>query len=385
MTLNFLFLIPLGIIGVACSYTDVKYGKIPNKLIGFGFAYALLLFLSLFSYDRLLFQNPENIRYILESILNGAIAFVVGYALWYFKLWSAGDGKLFALYALLLPLGFYSEVFVSYFPSFNLLVNLFFPLLMVLMAGAAFTAFKERERIMKNIRKEENWTPNNIKKGFIGLGKMLLDYVFIIIIIQFLFRFGGKLMGANIDFNPFLVYFLLLLIMRHFSRFRSRSKKIELGVYSVIIGYCIFLIANGNSDSLISIIKIAFTFMIMIGLTRYVLDLYIKEKEIRQVAVKNLKKGMIPSHDFSRFLMEKLEIYKDGEEKQSFQWVDAAGFDEYQTKTIKDLFADDQDYKIEIYKTFPFAPFLLLSAAISVYTQSSFLIFLDNIFRYIVN
>ena len=55
------FLIPLGIIGVLCSYTDLKYGKIPNKLIGVGFVYGIFLFLSLFIYDRFSFQNRKTL------------------------------------------------------------------------------------------------------------------------------------------------------------------------------------------------------------------------------------------------------------------------------------------------------------------------------------
>ncbi len=384
-TINLFFLIPLGVIGAICSYTDLKYGKIPNKWIGAGFIYGLMLFLLLFLYDRILFQNPENIRFISESLLNAVIALAAGYGLWHVKLWSAGDGKLFALYALLVPLGYYSNVYVAHFPSFNLLLNLFFPLLMVLMAGAFFTVLKDRKEIAEDIFKAGNWTAKRIGTGLVSIFKMFLDYVFIIIIIQNLFRLGGTLFETEVDFNPFLVYFLLLLIMHHFSRFRSKSKAIETGAYVAILGYCSFLIFGGNVESLLAIARTAMIFMVLIGLTRYVLDLYVGKKEIKQVEVRDLKKGMIPSKGSSSFLVDKMRIYKDGKDLESFLWVDASGFDEYQVKTIKEMFADDQGYKIEVHRTFPFAPFLFLSASISVATQSSFLIFLDKLFRYIVN
>ncbi len=383
--INLLFLVPLGIIGVICSYTDLKYGKIPNKWVGTGFIYGLLLFVFLFLYDRIFFQNPENIIFISESLLNGIIALMAGYALWYFKLWSAGDGKLFTLYALLVPLSFYSSVYVAYFPAFNLLINLFFPLLIVLMAGAVFTTLKERKEILKEILKKDNWTGKKIGTGFLAIVKMFLDYVFIIIIIQNLFRIGADIMGNDTEPNPFLIYFLLLLIMNHFSRFRSKSKKIEFGIYATIIGYCGYLVLIGNMDSLLLIARTAIIFMVLIGLTRYILELYIERKEIKQITVKNLKKGMIPSKNFTVFLLEKMKIYKNGDELESFQWVDASGFGEHQVKTIKEMFKDDQDYKIEVHRTFPFAPFLFLSASISVVTQSSFLVFLDKLFQYIVN
>jgi hypothetical protein len=133
------------------------------------------------------------------------------------------------------------------------------------------------------------------------------------------------------------------------------------------------------------IAKTAITFMILIGFTRSVLDLYVSRRETLEVRVGDLKKGMIPSKSFIRFLSDKIRIFKDGAEMSSFQWIDASGFNEKQVKVIKEIFADDQDYKIETYRTFPFAPFLFLSALISIITQNSFLILLDKIFLYIVN
>ena len=119
-SINFLFLVPLAVIGLICAYTDIKYGKIFNKWIVFGLIYVFFLYVFLFSYKT-------SIDYIFELILNGAIAFLVGYLLWHFKLWSAGDAKLFAVYAFLIPLHFYSKSYTPYFPSFNLLVNVFIP------------------------------------------------------------------------------------------------------------------------------------------------------------------------------------------------------------------------------------------------------------------
>jgi len=379
------FLIPLGIIGVLCSYTDLKYGKIPNKLIGVGFVYGIFLFLSLFIYDRFSFQNPENIRYLSESAINGFLALLAGFGLWHFKLWSAGDGKLFALYAFLVPLKFYSNVYISYFPSFNLLVNLFFPLLIILMIAALFTVIKERGQISKNLFRKENWTFVKLKIRAKIIAKMFIDYVFIIIIIQNIIKIGGKLIGSDVQFNPFIIYFILLLIMRQFSHIRSKDKRVEVGVYLIIFSYSIFLILNGNIISLEMIAKTAITFMILIGFTRSVLDLYVSRRETLEVRVGDLKKGMIPSKSFIRFLSDKIRIFKDGAEMSSFQWIDASGFNEKQVKVIKEIFADDQDYKIETYRTFPFAPFLFLSALISIITQNSFLILLEKIFLYIVN
>ena len=55
-----------------------------------------------------------------------------------------------------------------------------------------------------------------------------------------------------------------------------------------------------------------------------------------------------------------------------------------QTELIKNLCRENEEAEVEIYKTFPFAPFLFLSAIISVCTQSSFLPLIERFFQYLL-
>lgn len=47
---------------------------------------------------------------------------------------------------------------------------------------------------------------------------------------------------------------------------------------------------------------------------------------------------------------------------------------ENQIKIIKNLFDNNPQLEIGVYKTFPFTPFILPAVVLSVFTQSSFLI-----------
>ena len=108
----------------------------------------------------------------------------MGFLLWRFRLWSAGDTKLFTLYALLVPLDFYSKSFVFYFPSFNLLINLFIPLLLVLILNALVFAVKGLWNFEKIKVELKSLKINKIFYIFIFLLNVFLSYVFVFILLN---------------------------------------------------------------------------------------------------------------------------------------------------------------------------------------------------------
>ncbi len=112
-----LFLIAL--LGIATSFTDLRKGLIPNKFVFPAIAAALILnFLNGFDFAPFL--------------VNGFLAFLLGFLFWLASLWSAGDAKLFLAFALLVPFSFYDQS--SLFPAFSILVNSFVPVFILLLA-----------------------------------------------------------------------------------------------------------------------------------------------------------------------------------------------------------------------------------------------------------
>jgi hypothetical protein len=138
MLLNYIFLPIIFFICSVTSYQDFSFGKIKNKWIILGLCWGLLAYGFLFLWSHAAFFLPHWINpltfsfaltadYILKVLINTLISFVVGYILWYFRLWSAGDAKLFVVLTFLLPLDYYSKNFFLYFPSIILLINVFLP------------------------------------------------------------------------------------------------------------------------------------------------------------------------------------------------------------------------------------------------------------------
>jgi len=120
---DYVFLPALLALGAVTTYEDIKSGKIRNIWILAGILYAVVVYL-FFSP----FSAPEK-----EIIyLNILISILVSYLLWKKGLWAAGDAKLFIVYALLIPPAHYKNVYLSYFPAFNLLFNIFFPVTLAL-------------------------------------------------------------------------------------------------------------------------------------------------------------------------------------------------------------------------------------------------------------
>jgi Flp pilus assembly protein protease CpaA len=345
----FLFLLPLAIIGISCSYTDIKYGKIFNKWIILGFIYIFCLYIFIFFF-------LEGRVYIFKLILNGTIAFSAGYLLWYFKLWSAGDAKLFSVYAFLVPLDFYSKSYVLHFPSFNLLMNLFVPLLLVLIISALIVTLKELYKAKDRIKKLKLPETKRVFQLLSYLFQLFLNYVFAFIILNL------------------IIFPLLLLTIGSFNKKRREKKWLNWVLYGVILGYASLLIFSGDLQRLIFTLKTALVFMVFVGLTRNILDLYVQKREIEKVKIKNIKEGMILAKDESSMFLNKI--------KEDFGALDAGGLSKNQVKLIKEFFKNNEELEIKIYKTLPFAPFLFLSAIISVFTQSSFLVLIDKAFRY---
>jgi len=151
MLLDYLFLPVLFLIGLITSYQDFKEGKIKNKWIILGLVWVLgiyfllLIWAFLAPYLSQIFSKEFAFilpSYISKVFINSAIALVIGYLLWYFNLWSAGDAKLFFIFSLLLPLKYYWKTALPYFPSFVLLINIFIPALIFLMGQNLFYFLK---------------------------------------------------------------------------------------------------------------------------------------------------------------------------------------------------------------------------------------------------
>jgi Flp pilus assembly protein protease CpaA len=362
-----LFLIPLFILGIYSSYTDIKSGKIFNKAIFITLVYIILLyfFLFYFSGERAL---------VLSLITNGAKVFFISCVLWYFNLWSGGDAKLFTIFSFLIPLEFYSRSYLHYLPSFNLFVNLFIPLLFFLIINMFFVSGVDLWKKRNEIIKKKKFSYKKIIQDVLVL---YFNFLFFFIIFQIIFSvFQNMIIPLNDVFrNPFFIFILLLLFM-FFSK-RLKEKKAFKIVFNVIIfGYLIFNILTNNYEKLVGTLKTTLFFMIFVGVTRVILNNYIQRKETRKISVNEIEEGMIIAEDgFLHFL---------GGFREKLGRIRADGLDRDQVLILKNFFKNSK-MKIKVCKTVPFAPFMFFATLITIFTKSSFyevMVVVFDYFRY---
>ena len=258
--INYLFVFLVIIIGLATSWEDIKFGKIRNKWILLGLAGGIALQAAALAGGFL----PTDL--IFSGLLNALIALLVGYLLWYFDLWAAGDAKLFFVFALLLPLSYYSRTYLPFFPSFALLVNTFVPVLLFLLAQSIFFLFKKffisnDSKISKKnfsiiaIRQKLLGVKDNLWRNRVKYAKVTIGFL-LILIVYFIFKnwFLGK---AKIGFfaliSGSMLFFVVFGLARSIISFyiKSVDKKHLHFAFWLFLGAILTLLFQGSLLSLI--------------------------------------------------------------------------------------------------------------------------------------
>jgi Flp pilus assembly protein protease CpaA len=273
------FLLPvLFLIGLIASYQDFRYGKIKNKLIvlgliwGLGFYFLFLIWALIAPFFSQVFSQylpslPPS--YIFRVFLNSTIALLVGYLLWYFNLWSAGDGKLFFIFSLLLPLKYYWKSALPYFPSFVLLINTFVPLLIFLIFQNLFYFFRKILIIQKEnlfIRKRLSNFKTLIKKNLdhlkIGSGMLLIFILFQLI------NFEIKTRIIHVDWWWTIAFLTMFLLQKIFRRFLTKGWVLSF-LFLITIFYLIINLLTFSKkiiSEIPTLIKNSIVFMIIFSI-----------------------------------------------------------------------------------------------------------------------
>lgn len=383
---DYLFLVPLFGISFIAAWEDFKYGKIRNKWIKIGFfwglaAFALFLIWNTFFWLMEYFKiGPHSAlilkpSYLGEVALNTGIAFGVGFLMWHWNVWSAGDAKLFALFSFLLPLKFYSKSYLSYFPSFALLLNIFTIALIVFLITLVWTFFHwifTRKKITLN-EKEKATRQKELKQKTLSIVKEIFGILVIFFVIV---SFFGILLrspvGENLSdfvtvklglekwtvFIIFLGAFLLLM------RFLQKVRIVFYVLAVILLGLLFYKwIYFGQSPSVGIKPMLGITSIIVFGgfSFRKMFDWYLKKKEIRKVKIEELKPGM-------RLTEETLNKLKGKDRKlfkKSVGRIYPDGLTKKQIPLLKE-FIRGKKIQLEVYQPSPFAILMLVGLIITI-------------------
>jgi len=120
------FMLPaIIVLGIAASWTDLRSHVIKNSHLVIALTYGFFAYVVYFYLEQA--KGTPILNDMLGVVINTTITMVASYMLWHVAIWTAGDAKLFIVFAFLVPISVYQKGFVPFFPGIALLVNTFVP------------------------------------------------------------------------------------------------------------------------------------------------------------------------------------------------------------------------------------------------------------------
>lgn len=380
---NYIFLIPIFIIGLITSFEDYKYGKIKNKWIKIGFLWGLIIlgliiFLNLFSKSLLI--NPF---YLSQIFINTIIAFIIGLVMWHWTIWSAGDAKLFTLFSFLLPLEFYSNTYLSYFPSFALLLNIFIVALTIflitLILNFIFYILRREKKVLT--KKEKDIQRKKIKMGIFSFIKEILNLLVIFFVMVSLIGITLRsslkeeltyFFDTILGLENWVLFIAVLGIFIFLIRFLKKLKKLFYAMAILLLIWLFYAWFKFGQSPLLTIKPmLGTTAMLVFGglMFRKAFDWYVNKKEIREMDIKNIKTGTRLTEESLRILENKSETKKFF--KESIGRIHSDGLSKEQVLFLKKFAENKKIEKLKIYKLSPFAIWIFIGLIITILFKGS--------------
>jgi hypothetical protein len=265
-------------IGFITSFEDFKEFKIKNKWVIFGLSYAFLIYFFVFIFNQLHLLNPWLNLNFDKWCINFIISSLTAYLLWNFKMWGAGDAKLFICFAALIPVGQYSRVYFNhYFASFSLLVAIFIPATIFLIARSGIyflSTFNFRRTRNEN---QERVVIKSIKFRIIEIIKILVGFFLFFLFFKVLNKWLYGFFGSKITDYRDLPVFISLLAFKPLSTIFNKNIKFIIFALIILIMYVIFGMAYTYQQFILEIMNIlgrTALVMILFPALRRIVELY---------------------------------------------------------------------------------------------------------------
>ena len=358
-----LFLPMLFFIGFVTSWEDFHFGKIRNKWIILGIIFSVAVLVGLAVYNLItgsFYIIPWD--YFWKVPLNSFFALLVGFFLWKYGMMAAGDAKLFFVFSLLLPLKYYWKSYLSYFPSFVLLVNIFLPVLFFIFIKAVFYVIKSFSKFIKNkpfIKIDK--LINKLKKEIFKTIKLFTVFIVIFILIKNLWNFISHWLAAYLPNQGFL-FLIFILLYGPLSSFLKKNKIIFTLTFLVFIVYLAGGLIYAPQVILVSLVetlKILIFFFGLLWFLRVLLDYYLNNAGVKKIKIAELRPGM------------NLVIDDQKNKKPKLGNIFGGGLTYSQVMSVKVWAAKKNIKEIEIYQRFPFAYWMFLGVIITIILKGS--------------
>jgi preflagellin peptidase FlaK len=369
-----LLLIPIAFLAVATVRDDLRHGKIFNRRILQGLAagavaYGILFVGEILGMDPALCCSApegETWHWGYVALLNLGVGLGVGILLWLLGIWAAGDAKLFAVYAFLVPPAVYTRSYLDGFPALPVLVNIFalvflFLIIDLLRTGvpAVLGTISDPERRTAAVKAAPRW--------LLGLLPAILVLTAMFAGIRTVREVSREGLARYLEVSDFTMFMILFVVFRPLMRLvRSRWGAIVFGTLaSAALVYLIIVHEIGDLPGILT--PSAFAVALLIFARAY--------PGFGQTSVKltvgDLRPGMFLGPETLGALQARQakEIEEQGEEAlpadeapgstavpSRFGRITVEGLTAEQVRYIRTRYDDDQP--ILVARTIPFSPFL---------------------------
>ncbi len=361
INLLYFFLPMIIVIGIVTTYQDIKTGKIRNKWVMLGLAYAIVVNFLIYFVVRIT-GGQLRTEYYTELAVTVLISLVVGFVMWVVGVWTAGDAKLFTAFSALVPLSVYKYGHVQYFSSMNFMINTFVPFFVVYLFFLLFrTSLKQKIFYMKKSLKPDQ------------LGQVFL-FVF-----SFMWPLLYFLDFIKVPENYFYMIFFMFLLMIAFEKlFQKNLTKVLLVFAGLRIIFDKSLLTLGPWLSM-TITFAGFVFL------RYFILYMGYDYMTKKVDIKLLKKGMVPAEIIykekgkyrkQQILHFSLISYLQESTKKREHLFEPTtdGLNEVDVKNLKKLGKKLGFEHLRVYHTLSFAPYLFAGVILTVLFQGNLFI-----------
>lgn len=271
--LDYLRLLVLFGLCIAASYTDIKEGKISNRLI----CYALVFDLA---FNALAFILGD-VHQLIPFLTNTGLMISISLFLYKIKVWAGGDSKLLCVLALLYPPEFYwSESGKS--PSFFVAVGFMFSCGFVFLVADS----------IRNVYRSRSWSIDFIRRKFIHTAVRYAQTSLILYTINLVYQFIIIRYVVLPELIFSCVCICIVYLIQDIKIFYN--KKFSITLLAVIVLLSIFFESIRRVPSLL-------TYAIVLGLM--VIRIFVEQYNYATIPTANVKPGMILSR-FTTALFE---------------------------------------------------------------------------------
>ena len=326
------------IIGILATITDFREKKIYNKTIIYGVIVSFILYIVMW--------KQIDMELIKNYVINLSISILISFLFFYFKIWAAGDAKLFIAMIIMIPFELYEVDLSNIFPGIYLLIIIFSIAFLYVVMETIFLWAKDSEKFQKlktikfNIKTIKDW----LEKYFMGYFIILLINNIIYLLFPTFQEKNGALMLVC---NMLILIFIYRII-------QNKKQTIIVTTISIIFNIIYYIIMKFNIYQIN--IKM-FIIVISIMIFRDISEKYNYEC----IKIENLKPRMILSYgSVLKFYSSRIK----GLPKHTTETTDSRLTNDEVNSIKRWSKSSKGDDSIVVVRHMPFAPFMFIGEII---------------------